>query len=68
MESRSLVVGALIAILGYFLKGTDPDFNTYYWYYVYGFLGIAAYLTIRAYCRRKSQKRDDLTRKLMDHE
>jgi hypothetical protein len=63
-----LVIGALLAIVGYFLRGSDPQMNSYYWFYVYGYLGIAVYITLRAYCRRKSEKKNDLTRKLMDHD
>ena len=59
LESRTIAIGGVLAIIAYFLKGTDPSTIMYYWYFIYGYIFLALLLTIRAYCRKKNKEKDD---------
>ena len=59
LESRTITIGGLFVILGYFLKGTDPSTVMYFWYFLYAYVILTLLLTIRAYCRKREKERDD---------
>ena len=64
LESRTIAIGAVFAIACYFLKGTDPATNMYYWYFIYGYITLSLLLTIRAYHRKRNQEKDDAFKRL----
>jgi hypothetical protein len=64
LESRTIAIGAVFAIAGYILKGTDPTTVMYYWYFIYGYIILTLLLTIRAYYRKKNQEKDDAFKRL----
>ena len=64
-ESRAIVVGGLIAIAWFLLKGTDPQLVEYFWMYLWGYLGLSVALTLRAYCRKRTEKKKEHYAKLL---
>lgn len=59
LESRTITIGAVLVTLAYFLKDKDPSNIMYYWYFIYGYIILTLLLTIRAYCRKKEQEKED---------
>jgi hypothetical protein len=56
-ESRAIVVGGLIAVVWYLLRGTDPQLALYFWTYLWGYLSFALALTLKAWCRRSAERK-----------
>jgi hypothetical protein len=65
-ESKALVIGGLLVVLGYIFKGKDPQMIMYFWYFCGGYIIFALFLTIRAYCRHQKDKQLSAREKLLD--
>jgi hypothetical protein len=68
LESRTITIGAVLVTLAYFLKDKDPSNFMYYWYFIYGYIILALLLTIRAYCRKKDQEKEDAFKRLKENQ
>lgn len=66
LESRTITIGAVLVTLAYFLKDKDPSNIMYYWYFIYGYVILTLLLTIRAYCRKKEQEKEDAYTRLKE--
>jgi hypothetical protein len=66
LESRTITIGGVLVVLAYFLKDKDPSNIMYYWYFIYGYIILTLLLTIRAYCRKKEQEKEDAYTRLKE--
>jgi len=66
LESRGIVIGAIIVALLYFFRGDDLTLNKAFLYFTSGYIFLTLVVFIRAYCRKKSDRKNSLTQKLMD--
>lgn len=64
-ESRAIVIGGIIAIAWFLLRGQDPQVEEYFWMYLWGYLTVAVGLTLRAFCRSRAEKKKAYYDKLL---